>query len=291
MGKGQDPPSPAGASFPLRWDPRDPPAKDRPAGDFKAVLERLDKLLAEEESPERLGAKMITLAQLGEPEERIAEVAERLIELGAPEDPDELRNVARNLAFGRLLIAEVLGTVGDLSEADQALSDVASFYETDEDPFMRAVAVSAIEDRIRVLIKLHDLDGVKAAWDSVLAQYGTETQPPIRSRVAACGRWAAAGFQMAQRTRDVLSTSAEVIDLYQSDSEAATRAHVAATMIVRYLALPLTRQRARMRARGELHHFIGSSPEPEVVEALTETHRKLAAWLLRGSHDPQPTAN
>jgi hypothetical protein len=129
-----------------------------------------------------------------------------------------------------------------------------------------------------------DLDGVEVAWESVRVQYGAETHPAIRCRVAGAGWWAARGLLKAKRRADALRISEEVVGTYGSDTEADTRAHVVAVMYVRHSALRLRQVAARQRALDDLIHFVGSNPEPEVVEVI-RAHKK-ADLLLRAAHDP-----
>lgn len=287
---GQEPPSLVAEdrdgrelSLSLGWDPRDPPSIDRPEGDFVGVLAALEeRLAAEGELSELLGAKVLTLVQLGQPEERILDVADRFLEVTAAQGED----VPALLALSRLLVAQTLDTGSRCSESAQALSDVASFYGTDDDPHIRSVAAWALQNRFYCLVQLGDLDGVGAAWESVRDQYGGETHPAIRTAVARAGRRAAVAFWNADRAADALRTSEEVIGAYRSDPEADIRADTVAAMIVRYSSLRRRRLVARWRALTELVHFVGSNPEPEVVEAIRATHPESADWLLRRAHDP-----
>jgi hypothetical protein len=270
-------------SLSLGWDPRNPPSKDRPAGDFEGVLQALDELLdTVGESPDVLGAKLLTLVQLRQPDERIQELAERFLEVTAEKGAD----VPRSLALGRLLVGRTLETCGELFESAQALSDVASFYGTEADPIMRAVAVWALDDRIFALLKLRDFTGAGAAWESVRAQFGAEIHPAVRSRVADAGMRVAVGLLRNEQTEDAVRAATDVIDRYEQDTQTSTRSYVAVAMMVRLVALPKRQIRARTRALQDLRHFIGSNPEPELVEAMREAHPEVADWVLRGAHDP-----
>lgn len=263
----------------IAWDPRDPSSTTKPRGNFESVLASLEELIAERETAELQGAKAITLLLLDRPSEQIIDVLQRFAQLGGEAGP------LRTLDHSRLLIAQTLHYDGQYAAAAQASSDVASFYGTDEDPFLRGIAAYAIQYRIRALIRLGDFDEAVAAWRSLCSNYGADDNVTVRTAVAAAGQAAAVGFLKADRTDDASRAADEVARLYENDTDAMTRAHVVAAMIVRYSALPRRRLLARSQALTALFHFVGSNPEPEVVEAIRETHPGSADWVLRKAHD------
>lgn len=274
--------------LPLRWDPRDPPVKDHLAGPFDQVLAAVEADLQDEESPETLATKVLMLVQLGESEERIAESAQRLIELAESEGV----NLPEQLAVGRLLLAVCLASsCRRFSEAADAFSDVTAFYSADDDPYIRGLAVWAIEERINALVQLGDLDGVVASWETARTDFSADVRAPVRCRVAAVGRNAATALLKAERKGDAHTIADEVTRLYQSDTEVMTRAQVVGAMMVRYSALPRWRVRSRAPALRDLWHFIGSDPEPEVVQAIRTLHPGSAEWLLRKAHDSHHQAS
>lgn len=269
-------------SLSIHWDPRGAPSSAGPPGDIEGVLKTIeDDFLTEDESLMPLGAKAISLVLLDRPADVVAPVLQRIIE--HTKQPDHLPRV---FAAGRLMIGEILLIRGEFAAAAEALSDIAAFYATDEDAHLRAIAVSAIESRIRALNQLRDVDQVRAAWDSVRIEYATETHPEIRTHVAGAGRWTAVCLlKKAQRDEEALKACEEVIELYGSDTDVETRANVGSAMMLRYSLLPRRRLVARWQALRHLFHFVGSNPEPEVVEAIRETHPGSADWLLRRAHD------
>jgi hypothetical protein len=270
------------------WDPRDPSSSIRPPGDVADVLTGLDNLLdhllAEPASKSAtavaLGAKAITLNLLGRPQEMVVAAFERAIE--SAEDP---KDVPWILAASRALIGRELAYRGQLTAAEQALSDVVAFYGADDDPTLRAVAVGAIADRIRALSDLGDVDRIRDAWASARVEYSAETDPRIRANLAETGRSAAHALFQAGRAKDALTTADEVIRRYQTDNDAMIRPHVAAAMMVRLVALPRWRIRTRRQTAQDLFHYAGDTPEPEVIEALNETNRRMAWLVLRLGHD------
>lgn len=269
-------------SLSLDWDPRDVdgPMRTPPPGDFRGVLASLDDDVSERTSPEiLLGAKAITLNQLKQPGEAVGLVRQIAERSGA----DRLPLI---LAQGRLCVGLVLDERGEHVAADQAFSDIASFYGRNEDPAIRAVAVVSLAARIRAIIDAGDLDRIRPAWESLRSFYGADLDHRVRLEVARAGGLAAVGLARAGRRADALAACEEAIALYQHDTDPAIRADVAAIMWARLEMLPrTTRLRTRARAARELLHFIGSDPEPEVIEAMREVNPKYAEKILRRAHD------
>ncbi len=208
----------------LMWDPTRPAEGAGPAGDLEGVLASIDGFLAEDETTFAWGARAITLAVLHRPSEAIATAVRRMMEL-----TDNPKRVPWQLAVSRLLIAELLDMRGERRASVQALGDVASFYGKSDDPLIRAVAAAALAERLRVLGGLGEVDAVAAAWNSLRVEYGAETSPHIRLRVARAGRWAAEILLDANRGTEATRVCDDVIGLYQSDSDPDTRQTVKAT--------------------------------------------------------------
>lgn len=274
-------------TFSLSWDPgdRDRPRASPPVDDFRGVHAFLDDALAEEanhDSAMLLAAKVLALAQFGDDEEINLAFRDLVHTLG-----DRTDLLSLPLAQGRYCIGLALGELGGHAAAEQALSDVATFYQGDDDPGIRKVAISALGSRIRELSDLGDTDKVRDAWASLRDAYGPELDLGVREEVARAGRSAAGSLLDAGRVADALTISDDVIALYESDTDPTIRGLVAVTLWVRIDALRASKQPvARWRTRRQLLHFIGNNPEPEVIEALRRANPTGADRILRHAHDP-----
>lgn len=274
------------ASVSLTWDPGDrgrPPA-DPPKGDMKGVLADLEDALSKEGDyyETLLAARAITLALLGQREEADL-VARRVVEdLEGTGDEDLL---PLTLANGRLRVATVLSDRGEYGAAERAMSDVASFYEGDDDPALREVAARALASRVHALSGSGESDRIRPAWESLRTAYGGDLDPWVRRHVARGGAIAAVGLRRARRRAEALATCDEVIELYRSDTDPAIRGEVAVTMMTRLGSIVRPWRFPRLRAVEEVLHFIGTDPEPEVIEALRQANPKAAEKLLRLARD------
>src|SRR5262249_21661840 len=159
-------------------------------GDMAGVLAVLDTEIADTEPgfdlARLLSAKAITLYALTRDDEAIGAAREAVDVLGG--DEEHLR-----LAFagGRKDIATCLLERGELAAGEQALSDVVSFYEADDDPWARAVAINAEGLRFWALFELGRSDAVPDAWVLLRDSFGSDEQCEIRRAIAEAGRRAA----------------------------------------------------------------------------------------------------
>jgi hypothetical protein len=253
--------------------------------DFRGVHAFLDDALAEEDNHDSamlLAAKVFALAQFGGDEEINLAFRDLVHSLG-----DRTDLLPLPLAQGRYCIGLALGELGEHAAAERALSDVATFYQGDDDPGIRKVAISALGSRIRELSNLGDTDKVRDAWASLRDAYGPDLDLGVRKEVARAGRSAAGRLLDAGRVADALTISDNVIALYESDTDPTIRGLVAVTLWVRIDALRASKQPvARWRTRRQLLHFIGTNPEAEVIEALRRANPTGADWILRHAHDP-----
>lgn len=150
-------------------------------------------------------------------------------------------------------MALALGERGQHAEAGEALLNVASSYENEHDPTIRVVAASALALRVGELLKSHDFTAARAGWQSLRESYGRDPDPRVRAEVAFGGTTTALGLLASRHADGALATTEEVIALYRNETDPHIRANVAVALW----------------ARGhELLCFLGSNPEPEVIEAL-----------------------
>jgi tetratricopeptide (TPR) repeat protein len=267
------------ASISLTWDPegRGVPPVDPPEGDMRGVLADLDDALREEGDDDYetlLAAKAITLFQLGRREEAELVVG-RLLENLVGTDDGDLRPLV--LAEGRVRVATGLADRGEYAAAERALGDVASFYEGDHDPAFRSVAARALACHIHALFPLGDGPRIRLAWEELRTSYGGELDPRIRRHVARGGVTAALGLSNARCKEEASATAEEVIELYRSDTDPTIRADVAVAMWMQarwWWPFP------RIRANRDFADFLGSDPEPEIIEALRHATPK-ADRILR----------
>ena len=254
---------------------------------MRGVLADLEDALSEEGDyyETLLAARAITLALLGQREEADLVVGRVVEDLEATGDGDLL---PLTLANGRLRVAAVLRDRGEYAAAERAMSDVASFYEGDDDPALREVAARALAARVHALICSGESDRIRVAWAKLRTAHGGDLDPEVRRDVARGGVIAAEGLRRARRKAEALATCDEVIGLYRSDTDPAIRGDVAVTMYVRLWSLLRPWRIPRLRRVEEVVDFVGSDPEPEVIEALRHADPKAAEKILRLARDARP---
>lgn len=252
-------------------------------GDSRAALGTLDRGLeaagldnrTDAELAVLLGAKAMILIETGRHDEALV-LFNRLLEV--TEDGEELLHPLNVLS--RVGMALLLAEQGQREEALAALSNVASAYASEDDPRIRAAGVSALTHRIRELAELGRFEAARAEWLSLRASHGADPEPKVRAEVASGGKTATILFVDRRRYRLALKTADEVMALYRTETDPEIRAAVALTMWSRLTAL---RRRLRLvgfwRGSQDLMRYIGSEPEPELVEAIRDAHPRGEAVL------------
>lgn len=266
---------------------RDRACEQRAAGDLDGALATLDDGLAtvgldggaEDELALLLHTKAVTLGLAARYDEAEA-LFHRVLELiEGREDEAELRLLQALCWLGMALL---LSERGNHANAKEALLDVELLYVADDDPDIRAVATSALGFRIGELLRLGELDEALEHWEVLRVSHGADPDPAVRADVAVAGRTTALALLEARRTSLALATARRVIALYRAETDPDIRAAVAVAMLARLVALW---RRARLlavwRETRALVLFLGSNPEPQVVEAMRSAGPYGAALVRR----------
>jgi tetratricopeptide (TPR) repeat protein len=184
--------------------------------------------------------------------------------------------------LGTTLEALLLAERGEHSKAIDYLTEVVDDFADDQEPRRRALAVDAQGYRIRQVLELDQPHAAVAQWKTLLDGFGGDPDATVLAAVAGAGADAATFLLIKAQVASAHSVAADVIERFESRSEGDIRASVALAMCCRWAAF---RRRGRMfaywRSFQEFLAFVGTDPEPEIVEAIREAYPpKKAARLL-----------
>lgn len=287
----------------LDWDPdEERPGDDRPhrvvvrwaalrrqarAGDPLGALATVEQGLAavglgggtDRDLGLFLHMKALLLPDLGRWEEAVL-CEQQVVELAAASEEEDLELLG---AHARMWLAQLRREQGKLDEALQGLADLAASYASDDDPKLRAIAASSRGFMILHLVETGHFDEARRAWHFLSEAFSKDPDVLVRREVAKFGDLAARAFVHTGHVALGLATAERVIALYRTETDAKIRARVVVAICIRLSEL---RRKLHVitfwRAQYDLFRFLGSEPEPEVIDAFRTAHRR-ANHLLRAA--------
>jgi tetratricopeptide (TPR) repeat protein len=274
----------------LDWDPDDEERSSdavfaavrqaldqRSGGDNDAALATLDRGLeaavlddpSDAELAALIGTKAVILGDVGRYDESLVLF-------------DRVRDVTQDAegflgqlhVLSRVSSAVLRSEQGHREEAVEALRGIAADYADSQDPRLRAAGVFALACRIRGLAELGRFEEARADWAALRDGYGADPDRKVRAEVAAAGKNLTIASVERKRYSLALGTADEVVALYRAETDPEIRAAVLVTMCAR---LPALRRRLRLlrfwHAIQDILRFIGSEPEPELIQAMRDQPR------------------
>jgi hypothetical protein len=241
-------------------------------GDLQAALATLDaglETVGHKDDPSTteqaflLATKALILVR-GEQFDPAIPILDRVTEL-----TDDSEQLLRLNLFGHALVSMLLAYRGEYEPALAAVTPYATTYLHDDRLDIRAAGIEVYGRRLSVLVYSDRIDDAEREWRDLRTDHASDADPEIRAAVASAGEGQVVALLERKKNRQVLAMADDILSLYRTEAHPKIRAHIAIVLWVRLIAL---RRRGRVLAfsRGlrDFVRFVGSDPEPEVVEAM-----------------------
>lgn len=255
------------------------------AGDLDAALDAIDRALLQAELEVVADDAVLALALLTRGAVLVLLERSEEAHVVCAQVRELTKNGSGELAFldgfARCLTAALLNARGQGAEPIELFRSVAAELCDSADPRFRGLATLAHACLIRLLLESRRVGDGLAEWRALLEVSRDDPAAEVQAKVARAGD-VAARLLVKRRPSLARSVAETVITRYGSSADPDTRAAVAIALSSKVVACF---RRGRLvscwRANSALLEFLGTDPEPEVVEALREAWPKKAERLLR----------
>lgn len=187
------------------------------------------------------------------------------------------RSLARShlAALAVILHALTLAEIGRKTESMVELDEIAETFGHEDDPALRAVAASALRYKARELAEVRSLDDGEEALATLTSCYGSDVAPAVRAEAALGMAELAIYFIQAGKRRRALRLASQMLARYEGSRDADIRAALAVAYVSKIHILPRQgRLIAAIRCILAFVRFVGTDPEPKVVQAVLSHHPK-----------------